>query len=181
MENLANHIWRLVGAGLLLLFLTVFFFFLLPYASVVYEKFNLLNEQQEQISFMGNWQERLAMLENRHEELQTGLESMVINLAEEEEFSKVVENLFDYSQSSGISIKRIQPISENEQQEYIVRQIQTDLEGDYHNIAGFINKLEQGSYLVVTKSVDMRKQDGTEDQLTASLVLEITLLNKHSE
>jgi Tfp pilus assembly protein PilO len=181
MENLANHIWRVVVTGLLLLFLTVFFFILLPYVSVVYEKFTLLNEQQEQISFMGNWQERVVKLENRHEELQTGMESMLINLAEEEEFSKVVENLFEYSESSGISIKRIQPISENEQQEFIVRQIQLDLEGGYHSIAGFINKLEQGSFLMVTKSVEMNQINVSEDQLATSLALEVTLLNKQSE
>ena len=181
MENFTNHIWRFGAAGLLLLFLTVFCFFLLPYASVVYEKFTLLNEQQEKISFMGNWQERLVILENRHEELQTGMESMVINLAEEEEFSKVVENLFEYSESSGIRIKRIQPISEKEQQEYIVRQIQLNLEGGYHSIARFINKLEQGSFLMVTKSVEMKQLNGSENQLATSLALEVTLLNKNSE
>lgn len=180
MENLSEYRWKLVGGGVLLTFIAVLYFFILPYATLVYEKMITLNDQKEQISFMANWQERLASLEEKQAELQDGMESMVINLAGEKEFSKIVEKIFEYAQSSYVDVRRIEPGIKNEQQEYIIRPVRLEIQGGYHSIARFINNVEQGDYLIVITSVSMTKEtgSGSSDILNAVLSLEITLLNQ---
>lgn len=176
MARQMKYKWRWVARLLLAVFLTVFVFGLLPYASVVFEKATLLSEQREQISFMSNWQERLASLEDRQQSLNEGMEAMVINLAEREEFSKVVETFFSYSEESGVAIARIQPVTEKENPPYITRGLRLELAGSYHGIARFINKLEQGSYLVTTESVSLNAGSGAGEQLSGELELQVTLL-----
>ncbi|MAO63608.1 MAG: hypothetical protein CL666_01275 [Balneola sp.] len=172
-----EHIWRWLAGIITVVFLVLFGFVLLPYASVVYEKAMLLSEQKEQISFMSNWQERLSNLEARQERLNTDIQSMVINLAGQEEFSKVVETFFKYSNTSVINIKRIQPVAESETEEFVTRQLRLELEGNYHGIARFVNKLEQGSYLVTTKAITLKAGSTTSSELLlGSLELEVTLM-----
>ncbi|WP_020404508.1 type 4a pilus biogenesis protein PilO [Gracilimonas tropica] len=170
--------WRWLAGILAGVFLVLFGFVLLPYASVVYKKATLLGEQKEQISFMSNWQERLAILEERQNRLDTGMQQMVINLAKQEEFSKVIETFFEYAESSVIDIKRIQPVSESVGDEYMTRQLRLKVEGNYHGIARFVNKLEQGSYLVTTKTIALETNSESNELISGAVELEVTLLGE---
>ncbi|WP_421774264.1 type 4a pilus biogenesis protein PilO [Gracilimonas sp.] len=176
MDRQITYKWRWLAGGLVSVFLVLFVFVVLPYASVVYEKAVLLGAQQEQISFMSNWQQRLARLEDRQQSLNEGMKAMVINLAEQEEFSKVVETFFSHSQQSGVTIVQIQPVTEDQNPPYMTRRLRLELQGGYHGIARFINKLEQGNYLVTTESVSLRAGAGTGEQLSGELELQVTLL-----
>ena len=176
MTDQIEHFWKWFAGIIMALFLLVFGFVLLPYASVVYEKAMLLGEQREQIAFMSNWQERLTRLDNRQEALNESMGAMTLNLAEQEEFSDVIKTFFDDAQSSYVTIARIQPLEETETQKYMKRELRLEVNGGYHGIAQFINSLEQGTYLVTTNSVSLSVNAEEQNLLTGIIDIEVTLM-----
>jgi Tfp pilus assembly protein PilO len=168
------HTWKVTSGLIVLLFIAVVLLILLPFVVHVYEKQKALSYQNEQIEFMGNWKEQLTELGRKQELLDERLRQMVVELAEEGEFSTIVEQLFLEARSAVLSIKKIQPIAEKESGEYTSKIVSLEVEGSYHSIARFINRVEQSGLMIEVHHFDIEQSDA--NTLNGSITLEITMV-----
>lgn len=169
------HSWKAVSGFLVVIFLCGLLFGLLPFVVDVYEKQKVLSSQNEQIELMGNWRTQLSELEENQGVLENRLSQMVVELIEEDEFSKIVEQLFSEARSSFVSIKRIQPGGAEANGEYQSKEISLEVSGSYHSIARFVNQVEQNGLMIEIRNLDIEKP-GQGNTLNGTINLEITML-----
>ena len=168
------HIWKMVSALLVVLFLAVTLFGLLPFVVTVFEKQQVLSSQNEQIELMGNWKVQLIDLEEKQEELEDRFSEMVVRLIDKDEFSTIIEQLFIEAGLSSVSIRRVQPGENKINQDYQSKEISLEILGSYHGIARFVNKVEQNGLMIEVKSLEINTMDQSEN-LEGIILLEVTL------
>lgn len=158
MKTTHVYSWKIISGFLFLLFIGMLVFGLLPFVVDVYEKQKVLSFQNEQIELMGNWKTQLSELEDKQKILEDRLSKMVVELVEEDEFSRIVEQLFSEARTSFVSIKRIQPGSGDINGEYQSREISVEVSGSYHSIARFVNRVEQNGFMIEVRNLDIEKR-----------------------
>lgn len=169
------HSWKVASCFLVVVFIFALLSGLLPFVVDVYEKQKVLTSQNEQIELMGNWKTQLSELEEKQAVLENRLSQMVVELVEEDEFSKIVEGLFSEAKSSFVSIKRIQPGGNETNDEYQSKEVSLEVTGSYHSIARFINQVEQNGLMIEIRNLDIEKPDQG-NTLYGTVNLEITML-----
>lgn len=169
--------WRALSFVVLTVFIGVLIFILYPYFIDVAEKHTLYKDQKAQISFIGNWHDMLSNYEKQHKQIQEDIESMVVSLASEKEFSIVIEKILAYARMNIVNIHKIQPLGESLDEDYIKRSFRLEVQAGYNNTAAFINSLEGGDYLITTKKYSGEKKQ-SENMLTSFIDIEIILLKK---
>ena len=170
------HIWKIGSASLGALFLLLATFGLLPYVVNIYEKQKALSSQNEQIEFMGNWKEQLKNIESKQAILEERIGKMYVELATEGEFSTVVEQLFSDAQKASISIQKIQPSGDSIKERYLSKQVSLETTGTYHNVARFINSIEQNGLMIEVQAITLEKTEPNTNVLNGSVTLQITML-----
>ncbi|MFV1883197.1 MAG: type 4a pilus biogenesis protein PilO [Balneola sp.] len=168
------HIWKMVSALLVVLFLAATLFGLLPFVVTVFEKQQVLSSQNEQIELMGNWKVQLIDLEEKQEELEDRFSEMVVRLIDKDEFSTIIEQLFIEAGLSSVSIRRVQPGENKINQDYQSKEISLEILGLYHGIARFVNKVEQNGLMIEVKSLEINTVDQSEN-LEGIIQLAVTL------
>ncbi|RNC79851.1 MAG: hypothetical protein ED557_11985 [Balneola sp.] len=175
-NQLHIHTWKYVGLASLLVFLALTIFLVLPFVVNTYEKHAVLSTQNQQIDLMGNWQTELVDLSEKQTILDERMNEMVVNMPEDDDFSVVLEQIFDKARSANITISRVQPLSGAIRGAYFEREIALDFSGSYHSIARFINQVEQGGLVIETKQLEIDLSDSNQGALEGTTTLTITLL-----
>ena len=170
------HIWKILAGLALSVFLSVVSLLLLPYVVNVYEKYSVLKSQNEQIEYMGNWREQLTDIESKQKQLKEGIDKMYVSLSEEGEFSTVIKQVFDEANSSYVSINKIQPVSEENDGLYQKKTGLLEVQGSYHSLARFINKLEQSGLMIEVQDLEFSGSEKPPGILEGTVNIEITLL-----
>lgn len=172
--------WKIITVTVLVVFICVTVFILLPYGIRIVDKYALYNNQKAQISLIGNWQDRLFQYESTQAQVQSDIESMIMLLASEKESSLVIEDILSYARGSMVNIHKFQPIIENTDVNHIKRSLRLQITGEYNNTATFINKLEQGKYMIIIKKY-IGERTQYEKELASYIDIEITLLKNNYE
>ncbi len=175
-DQMHIHTWKYVGVFALLSFLAITIFLVLPFIVDTYEKHSVLSSQNQQIELMSNWQTELLDLNEKQEILDERLNSMVVNMLQEDDFSVVLEQIFEEAQTANVTISRVQPLNGAIKGTYFEREIALDFTGSYHSIARFINQVEQGGLLIETRNLEIDLSDSNFGMLEGTTTLTITLL-----
>ena len=175
MHSTNIHIWKLSAALAIVSFLGGLIFLFLPYSASVYEKYSVLSSQKEQIQMMSNWQDQLADIEQKQQLINDGIQEMVVDIANENELSKIIEQFYSIAGQTIVSVSKIQPLDIKRENGYLIRNMQVDAAGSYHSLARFVNQLERSGMLVEIQSIDLEPNDDNSTVLETSLLLEITL------
>lgn len=178
MESKNLHTWKIVAGISLLGFFAITIFVLLPHLVEVYEKYSVLSTQNEQIQAMGNWKDQLKDLEGKQGVLDEGINIMYVDLAYENEFSKIVEQTLSDAKEAVVSIAMIQPTGETIEEAYNRKKVRLEFSGSYHSIAQFVNRLEQNGLVIEVQDLSVQKDGLIETRLNGSLNLEITMLRE---
>lgn len=176
MESKNLYTWKIVAGTSLAGFLGITIFALLPHLVEVYEKYSVLSTQNEQIEVMGNWKEQLSDLEEKQSILDEGISKMYVDLAYENEFSKIVEQTLSDAKESVVSIAVIQPTGETIEDAYNRKRVSLEFSGSYHSVARFVNRLEQNGLVIEVQDLSVQKEQNLDTRLNGSLNLEITML-----
>lgn len=176
MNVLPTHIFKLLSTLLVVTFLGTLVFGLLPFVVNVYEKQKALTSQNDQIEFMGNWKEQLVELDSTQTILDGRIKTVYTELVSEGEFSTIIERLFEEAQSTSSSIKRIQPTGSVSNGEYVEKKITLDVNGSYHSIARFINKIEQSGIMIEVESFSIKESDSNPSILDGVVTIQVTVL-----
>ncbi len=175
-DQMNIHTWKYLGSISLLSFLAITIFLVLPFIVDTYEKHSVLSSQNQQIELMSNWQTELIDLNEKQRILDERLNSMVVNMLNDEDFSEVLEQVFDEARKANVTINRVQPLSGEVKGAYFEREIALDFTGSYHSVARFINQVEQGGLLIETKQLEIDSSAPNAGFLEGTTTLTITLL-----
>lgn len=175
-DQLNIHTWKYLGGFSLLSFLAITIFLILPFIVDTYEKHSVLSSQNQQINLMGNWQTELIDLDEKQSILDERLNTMVVNMLEDDDFSVVLEQIFDEARAANVTIGRVQPLNGANKGAYFEREIALDFSGSYHSIARFINNVEQGGLIIETSQLEIDLSDSNQGDLEGTTTLTITLL-----
>lgn len=170
------HIWKMCSGITVILFLILVIIGLLPYVVNVYEKQKALSGQKEQVEFMGDWKNQMEDLETKQRVLDERLGQMVVDLANDNEFSSIVEQLFEEARSTQVAIQRIKPTNDAIDGTYHSKEISLEITGGYHSIARFINQVEQHGLMIEVMNFDIEQSTSNEAQLIGTILLQITML-----
>ncbi len=172
----------MISGAMILVFSGVLVFIVLPYVADLYEKYSVLKVQSEQIEYMGDWKEKLDELQHSRGVLDERMDEMYVELATEEEFSNVIESLYEAAQSNYVSINKVQPLASESSGKYTNRGLEINFRGGYHSVARFINQIEQKGQVLRIQSIDLESLGG-ESSITileGELRLEVILLRESS-
>ena len=149
--------WKWMGGGIIILFLGALVFGVLPYASLVYEKYTLHQSQLTRIELATNSDERLQELANQKEVLEERIGSMHVGLPKNNELPEVIDLVYKEAKRLGVQVDKMEPVEEGLIENYVAKSFQISLQGSYHNIGRFVNALEKGAYLVRMKEISLER------------------------
>lgn len=173
MQELAK--WKWLGLGVFVVFLGVFVFAVLPYASFTYEKYSLWQSQDNRIELATNSDARLQRLKEQKEILSERLGEMYVGLPKNNELSEVVDLIYREASKANIQIERMEPEEEGTVGTYASKSFRVSIKGQYHDVGRFVNAIEKGAYLIRMKEVALVQKDNT---LTGDLLIEPILLKE---
>ncbi|WP_299535353.1 type 4a pilus biogenesis protein PilO [Ulvibacterium sp.] len=157
------QIWKISSAAVLVGCIALVVYVVLPYISNTLEKYQIYSSQKESLELVGDWSEQLEGLEEKQKVLDESLTSMYIGLPKEQEFSTVIASLFSKARTSNVNIVKIEPSESQPHQGQLKKKFSLELQSEYHQLARFINRVEQGDYLINLQqmSISSNPQSGT--------------------
>ncbi len=161
MNGLMKYRWKIATGSVLVICLLSIVFLLLPYLTATLERGQALKSQKENIAYMTDWKGQLSELQRQKEILEgyVGTTESVIPSADD--FPDIIEYLFTSSRRSNVKIQKLTPLK-SKQESLMERSVTIDFKGSYNGIAGFINKIEQSSYIARIKRFELTKKDNEE-------------------
>ncbi|MEO1023307.1 MAG: type 4a pilus biogenesis protein PilO [Bacteroidota bacterium] len=174
MKTFSTLSGKWIAAGECILFLVLGIGIVLPYGAQLLEKYQLNKLQAEQIQFMSNWRERLDTLEVTNTRYEEGIRQMVVQIPARQDFSRVIEELFSVSKTHDIKINAIVPQPVVVEHDFLKKPVQLAISGSYFDVATFINKLEQGEFLIHVVEVELEADERTRI-LKGELVLHVLM------
>lgn len=148
---------RLMLFGLLYVLLVVVFFFML-YSPKQDERDSLLNEQKNLKTQLAQVEARAAnkaQLEAELQELTADLKQAVKELPNDREIPGLLKGISTLGRNVGLEVKKFQPLPE-ETQEYIAEvPVALEVEGSYHEVAMFFDRLSKMNRIVYVRDVEM--------------------------
>lgn len=168
------HSWKIVSGLVIMAFIVTLVFGVLPFVTQVYEKWQVLRSQNEQIQLVGNWKTQLIELEAKQEILDERFSEVLASLTSGDGFSGVVEELFSKARASSVTVQRIEPGVRTVSGGYESRQISLQVSGGYHSLARFISQVEQSGLLIEVKTTTIESKD-RDEALEGTFNLEVTI------
>lgn len=155
-------------------------YMLWPQLQQVSASYASLQQNQQKVESAANWEVKLANYKETEEKLEAFISNLFVRLPDEDQMSSIVAFLNWYSKESGVVIRRMRPIERGHFEGYTVLPLVIELEGNHHQVARFLNELEQSSYLVTIRKVNMKAPDElTSRKLATAITLEVTIMNAH--
>ncbi|MFA5670403.1 MAG: type 4a pilus biogenesis protein PilO [Balneolaceae bacterium] len=167
MSSYHKYGWKIASGTVLLIAIALIYVAVLPYLSLSLEKYQVLRSQQQSIDFIVDWKKELANLEEKKKVLASSLQKVQEGVPSAQDFPKVIEMIFKTGQNSGILIERIQPKAD-EKGKFNKKTLQLEIKGDYHKIAHFVNKLEQGAFQI--RIIGIELGTSTKDELISGKI-----------
>ncbi len=121
-----------------------------------------------------NWSEQLDSLNQKKQNILDQMGLLRTGLVSSTEIPNVLEYIFSVSKNSDIKVKKIEPISEELSDGYLSKKIKFELSGSYQNIGMFVNKIEQGPYLIFVRNFDLINiENRSSENLEAKMLIEL--------
>jgi len=164
-------------AGIIII-LILFVIVDLPLAGVFFQKARRtyqMNKKYNSSEILEEEIEKEKSLNASIMEVVSHLQSGKIN---QKKLTPVMELLDQSARDNKVSLTSVSSSLEIEDEEYIKIPFELELEGEYHNIAKFINQLENNPYPLRIESLDMSTKDYISYNLRANLKANLYLIRQ---
>lgn len=158
-EIVSIHIWKFVTGGIILLAFIIIIVFILPYTDSTLEKQRSLSIQKGNIDLIVNWKERLEEQVEKKGLLESYLSKANTGLVSVESFPDAIEEVFSRAEENNILLEKINPKEGSTNSKYEVKPMIFEFSGEYHDIAKFLNSLENGQYLMAVHQFQLEKEN----------------------
>ncbi|MCR9133512.1 MAG: type 4a pilus biogenesis protein PilO [bacterium] len=155
---------------LLIVFGLVCWLGLLPYVVNTVEKNQVRKELRQRISLVNNWEDRHSSLAQQNQVLTDAIQEMESSSLTIHQSHLITKKVFEYAQSLDIDIQRFEQgnmiVGENGSEQKIEIRLFTG----YHQIAKFIQELENSEYYIAVQSFDLTRNDQS-NQIEGSIIV----------
>lgn len=169
------QMWKAGSAVVLIGCIALIVYVVLPYVTGTLEKYQVYNSQKESLELVGDWSAQLERLEEKQVVLDESLNSMYIGLPKEQEFSTVIASLFSQARTSNVNIVKIEPSESQSLEGEMKKEFSLELQAEYHQLARFINRVEQGDYLINLQQMSIESNPQTGSVLEGRVIFELTM------
>lgn len=124
--------------------------------------------------------ERVALdAENRR--LERELDELLVSLPRRDQLSAVLGELQRHAADTGVTLQRIEPGEPVPERTHEVLPISVDVEGPFHALGRFVDRVERSPLLMRVRALDIRAQRGTRGTVEAIIELESVRLGADTE
>lgn len=152
-------------------------FYLFDWSSIQ-EEIKTLETQKRRLQAQYKEQKAVAdnlpVFQKSTRELERDLESALKQLPKEAEVETLLRDIYTLGMKSGIRFKSFQPGSEQVKQLYAELPISLEVEGSYHDVAVFFDRIGKLSRIVNISNVSAKKLGGTTDEAKLSIKCDAT-------
>lgn len=180
MEYFQNNRWKAAGLGIVLFVIFLGWGYIIPEIRETYQLYSSLQEQKAEIASVQNWQSRLNSLNQQQEKLEDYLSRMFLNLPENDQMSTIVDQVFKEAESGNVKITQMRPAESIEHDSYLEIPVFLQVQGSYHEIGQFVNRVERSKYLMKVEQVDIQSEDEQNSLLHSQIALKVIILKRNS-
>jgi type IV pilus assembly protein PilO len=182
MNNYFQHNkWRLAAAGCCLLMVYLFWGYLLPQFNQTIQLYSDLQDQKAKIASVKNWRTRLNRLNDQQQKFKDYLSKIFLNLPKNDQMSTIVNQVFKQAKSGSVKITQMKPEEQLQYDTYLEIPISLQVQGSYHEIGRFVNRIEHSGYLMKVGSVKITSGDQVNARLNARLAVRVIILKRSTE
>lgn len=174
-EKINIYSWRVASVAVFIICLLLIIYVILPYVALTLEKYQVYSIQKESLELVGDWSDQLEELNEKQQMLNESMQTIYIGLPKEQKFSSVVSSLFTTAKSSNVSINRIEPSESISIGNQLKKEFSLELQSEYHNLARFINRIEQGEYLISLQRMSIESNPDMGLMLESTITFELTM------
>ncbi|OAN61003.1 hypothetical protein A8B79_05875 [Balneola sp. EhC07] len=176
-ENINIYLWRVASIAVFTTCILLIIYVVLPYVALTLEKYQVYSIQKESLELVGDWGDQLEELNEKQHVLNASMQTIYVGLPKEQEFSSVVSSLFTTAKSSNVSISKIEPSESISIGNQLKKEFSLELRSEYHNLARFINRVEQGDYLINLQRMSIESNPAMGSMLESTITFELTMQN----
>ncbi len=138
---------------------------------------------QEKLAKLEEFEKATAMaqsLDEQLEELQQAIESLESKLPPKSEIHKVLEQVTIIAQKRGLKPKTIRTLKKKNNSGYIEQPLKMQLVGNFNSFYSFLLELEKLPRIMKIRDLELKKQNKSEGEISATFVISIFFQNKLS-
>ena len=175
---LQMHRWMALAAAMAVLSLYVLLGELVPQVSNTYGLYRTWRHEQAQIASVANWEVEQIQLSAEKRLLQHRFAALYVSLPRSDHMSILLQVLQESADAEQIDLEQIRPAERTSFAGYDELPFQVELQGGFHAVAAFINRIEQSSYVIKVKGLQVRRASAKSAMLVADLALSVIVLKE---
>jgi len=172
------HRWMALAAGVTVLSVYVVFAELMPRAVSTYELFQAWRGQQDKIVSVTNWEVEQIQLSTKKRLLQQRFAALYVSLPRSDHMSIILQVLQESAEAEQVELKQVRPDERTSFASYDELPFQVELRGTSHEVGAFTSRIEQSSYVIKVKGLQLRRAAPTSQELVAELMLSVIILKE---
>ena len=151
---------------------------LAPRAASAYALFGMWRQQQARIASVADGAGKQAHLEARRQWLEERLAGLYVSLPRSDQISSLVQVFQESAELVGVGLQEIRPTERTAFAGYDALPFQVVLQGTFHEIALFIHRIEQSSYIIKVRQVQLQRAAISSNRLRADVSLDVIVLKE---
>ena len=175
---LQTHRWLALAGGMALLGVYLLVVDLTPRIASTYALFEAWRQHQVRIASVTDGTVKQAHLEARRQQLQERLADLYVSLPRSDQLSTLIQVLQESADAVGVGLQEIRPTERTAFAGYDALPFQVVLQGSFHEIALFIHRIEQSSYVIKVRQVQFQRASISSNQLRADVSLNVIVLKE---
>jgi len=179
--NLTRHKWTLFAGGLSIVFVGLLLFVIWPIAATGFDNMQRTSALEQRIDRGSDWQETTDIIAAERAQLASFFAQFASGTQNGKGMTHALETLFDLADKAAVSIQNISPRETIEDDFFGETPIDVTLTGSYHNIAHFINDIEQFGYWIEPQQVQLSSDGYQQRALNGQLTLSVFKMKLPSE
>ena len=173
-----THPWMALAGGMALLGIYLLVADLAPRTASTYALFEAWQQQQVRIASVTDGVVRQTHLEAQQQLLQERLADLYVSLPRSDQISTLIQVFQESAEFVGVGLQEIRPTEKAAFTGYDALPFQVVLGGAFHEIALFIHHIEQASYIIKVRQVQLQRTSISSNQLRADVSLDVIVLKE---
>lgn len=178
MDFLFNHKRILVLTGGIVVVLVLFLVVDLPLAKIFFEKIHRTYQMNKKYSSIETLDKGIQQEKDLNSEIIRTVSHLQSRKITRNRLAPAIELFNQSAVDSKVSLISVNFSSPVEEESYVKVPFEIELEGEYHHMANFINKIENSFYPLRIESLDISTRDYISYNLNASLKVTLYLVRE---
>lgn len=168
------------GSTLIVILFFIYFIFgrIIPGMAMI---FNLYNDYQLSVQKLDRdiqWQEKIIALKRDINRIKNEIKEINLEIPTERDLSSPLNYLDSLRQSNGVKLNSFEVLSIDTSRKYKIALISAKFSGKFIHIKKFITELENGSFIISIKSINLELQSLYRQKIEAKIDFGIILKRK---